>query len=339
MINLEPPTVGFRGKYRCVVRKAANGRVVRDTGEFENLILNAGLDWLGNRTYSGIPGASSGADYTFVGTGTAAPAVTDTAMAGTWVGTNSTQSASSNNSGSPDYYATWTGTRRFNAGVATGTWTEVGIGTRYVPSGQPAINRLFSRALIVDGSGNPISITVLADEYLDVTYILELHQEPGDFSGSFLISGTAYNYTGRRGYAGQLAIGSSWFASALTLNPTPNPGYPHSVTFTSTTSPSTSALGDISETLTKSSSVSPAGLVVTETAYTPGTYTLQASDTYGLAVGNAANGLIGFLRGLCGTAGSPNYMRSGWQILLDKPIPKTSSKILVLNWTASWGRL
>lgn len=335
MIDIAYPTVGFRGKYRCQVRKAVDDKLVRDTGEFNNIITNIGLDWLGSRLLTGLPGLRSLDSY-FVGTGTAVPAATDVAVTGTWVRTTSTQTITNSNSGAPDYYATWSSTKRFAAGVATGTWTEVGIGS-YESTGP--VNRVFSRALIVDGGGSPISITVLADEYLDVTYTLELHQQNTDFSGSFLLSGVTYNYTGRRGYAAQLAIGNSWTSVGMTLDPSPNPGYPFCVTFGPLSNPSVSALGPITDTITNSTSINTSGITFSEAAYINGSYTKTCTDTYPLSTGNYVRGIIGFLRGLAGIGGSSNYIRSGWQILLDKPIPKDATKILTLNWSASWARM
>lgn len=336
MIEIASPKVGFKGKYRLQVRKAATDQLVRDTGEFTNLILDQGLNWLGNRQ---MPGIASAVDISrfFVGTGTAAPAVTDTAMGGVWKVNNTDIGGENSNTGAPDYVAVCNSTKRFSAGNATGTWTEVGIGA-YVTS-PTVINRLFSRALIVDGSGNPIAITVLADEYLDVTYTLELYAAPGDFSGSFSLSGVSYSYTGRRAYAANWAIGSSWSSSSLTLDPgTSNLVPPHFLTYYPLNIPSTAALGLITAGLTNSSALSSPSITFSEAAYVADSYTHSCTVTYSLGDANHANGIIGFLRGLTGYDGSSNYMRSGWQILLDKPIPKTSAKILKLDWTASWGR-
>ena len=69
-------------------------------------------------------------------------------------------------------------TYTFAAGVATGTWSEIGVGP--AASGgaitlEPSPPYLLSHALIVDGGGSPTTISVLASEQLVVTYTLQLY--------------------------------------------------------------------------------------------------------------------------------------------------------------------
>lgn len=334
MITLTPPKIGLAGKFSLEVRKAATGQLVRRIEPFSNHILNQGLNWLGSRTVPGIAGFVAMSEF-FVGTNTTAPTDTDIEMGGTWKKNDSNITYNSNNSGAPNYVAHWTGTKRWSAGSATGTWTSVGVGA-YSATGP--VNRLFSRALIVDGGGSPVSITVLSDEYLDVTYTLELHAVSGDFSGSFNLSGVTYNYTGRRSYANHWSLGAQWYDTNLTLSTNGgNATFPHHAVYYTTGLPSAVALGPITDTLTNTTMLSMASVTYSNAPYVAGSYTTTCTDTYGLSVANHANGIIGFSRGLSG-GGSSTYPRSGWQILLDKVIPKTSSKILTLTWSASWGR-
>ena len=334
MITLTSPKVGLAGKFSLEVRKAATGQLVRRVEPFSNHILNQGLNWLGSRTVPGISGVVAMSDF-FIGTSTAAPTDTDIEMGGTWKQHDTDITSNSNNLGAPNYVAYWTGTKRWSAGQATGTWTSVGVGA-YSATGP--VNRLFSRALIVDGAGNPVSITVLSDEYLDVTYTLELHAVTGDFSGSFKISGVTYNYTGRRSYADLWTVGSSWFNFNLKLSvDSGSATVPHHAVYRPIGLPSAVALGSIDDTLTNASTFNIDSVTYSNATYVAGSYTTTCTETYGLSVANSANGIIGFSRGLAG-GGAGNYMRSGWQILLDKVIPKTASKILTLTWSASWGR-
>lgn len=88
-----------------------------------------------------------------------------------------------------------TRTFRFPVFTSDANLTEVGVG--------PNSNQLCSRALIVDGGGNPTTITVLNGEQIDVTYKLRVTYPTKDYgtsssncgAGSVTISGTSYNYT------------------------------------------------------------------------------------------------------------------------------------------------
>lgn len=154
----------------------------RPLGEFDNLITNTALDWIGKPPPfgSGVYYQSCLMGLCYLGTGVTAPAYTDTKM--TVFGTaNSTTGSNTYTStyvaGSPSiwqYVMTYT----FAAGVATGTWSEIGVGP--AASGgaitlEPSPPYLLSHALIVDGGGSPTTISVLASEQLVVTYTLQLY--------------------------------------------------------------------------------------------------------------------------------------------------------------------
>lgn len=143
--------------------------------EFDNLILNAGLDRIG-----------ANGDWLAavqVGSGTTAPAVTDTGLQLFIAGTTTLQADTVSAQPSPPYYTTRSVTRRFAAGAAAGNISEVGIGWAATGS------TLFSRALVVDGGGVPTTITVLSDEVLDVTYQLRNYPPAADVTGSTTITG------------------------------------------------------------------------------------------------------------------------------------------------------
>ena len=79
----------------------------------------------------------------------------------------------------------------FGAGDAEGNLSEVGIGI------QEATGGLFSRALILDGEGDPTTITVLDDEYLYVTYELRRYVSIVDVKGTVTLRGTVHDYVSR----------------------------------------------------------------------------------------------------------------------------------------------
>ncbi len=85
-----------------------------------------------------------------VGSGNAAPAETDTALQAR--ASTSNINVQSNNSNVSPRYGWRRRTFRFAAGAAAGNLSEVGVGW--------TTTAVFSRALILDGSGNPTTITV-----------------------------------------------------------------------------------------------------------------------------------------------------------------------------------
>lgn len=128
---------------------------------FKNLIVDNGLEMIGN---SGSNDILLGC---LVGTGNTAPANSDSNLKNYVTGTNNRTSSTFawvRNEGSGVRYVQRRMTWRFPQGAAAGNLAEVGIS-----SGVTNAN-LFSRALIVDGSGNPTTITVTAIDFLDVTY-------------------------------------------------------------------------------------------------------------------------------------------------------------------------
>lgn len=202
------PRPRLRGEY-TLERVKADGTVVQKIGPFPNLITNIGLDRIGTSLWQ---------THAFVGTGTSTPSVTDTKLSA-WKASHTTRTAwadSAIRGGAPDYWVQGVGTWRFGLGVAAGNLTEVSIGW-LEPLPAPATdadkNRAFSRALIVDGDGDPVAITVLEDEYLDVTYSLRHYPYIGDpVSQSVTLSGTTYTFTSQvcnvgANYAGEWRMG------------------------------------------------------------------------------------------------------------------------------------
>src|SRR5574337_29456 len=173
---------------------------------FDNLITNIGLEGIGAHTtgYNCL--------YCVVGTGNTTPTFADTNLAAYKAVSNTANpqslwTAVGQTTTSP-YYVILTNKQRFNAGTATGNLSEVGMTTQATSSTTAATDKLFSRALILDASGNPTTITILPDEILDVTYQIYLYLPNGgaDITGSFnqTIDGvvTPFSYTLRAANVG-----------------------------------------------------------------------------------------------------------------------------------------
>lgn len=312
-MNIESQT---RGEY-TIKKYSSTGEIIQTVGPFDNLITNSGLDAIGQ-------GGGRYSQYAMVGTGTVTPAVTDTELSAFKAATQLTQDTSSSNSGAPDYIGQYSRTFRFTPGQATGNLTEVGVG--YLESVPPDMYyyRTCSRALITDSSGNPVTITVLSDEYLDVTYTLYLYPPKTDYLSSVDISGVTYNYTVRcsqiqntsvytlasdgqhiLGIAGYTTAGTPLTLGALTANaPEGYTGY-----------------------MPMSSQIN------TPVAYILGSYKAVTNSVIGLNENPAAGHTI---RGL--TFNVTGILSVRYQMILNPGIPKTATKKLTLNMSHTWAR-
>ena len=264
---------------------------------FPNLILNGGLDRMG-----------ANADYLNwcqVGSGSTAPVATQTALVNQVAGTNTRQNNVNGAQASAPYYGWYRRTYRFAQGVAAGNLSEVGVGWATTGS-------LFSRALILDGGGNPTTITVLSDEVLDVTY--ELRRYPGtvDLTGTVVLDGVTHNWVSR---AADVTDQGSWAgASAMPLD---------------------SALaynGDIGAVTTSKPSGTFDTLSVTPLAYSSGSYARASTVSAGLNQANFSGGIRSIVNfGYYGGVGR-------YQIQFNPAIPKDNTKVLSLTIQHTWAR-
>lgn len=170
----QPLTIGLAGRYTLEAVKADGTR--RHLAEFDNLILTAGLNRIG-----------TGALFTYamVGTSSTAPNAGQVALGAQVANTNNlTVNAYTTEiaGGYGKVRSTW----RFAQGAAAGNLTEVGCGW--------STTACFSRALILDGGGSPTTVTVLADEFLDVTYEFRMYWPSADATGTITINAVNYDY-------------------------------------------------------------------------------------------------------------------------------------------------
>ena len=313
--------VQMKGRYKLqILREDGSCRFESDW--FDNLITNQGLDQIG---FNASPmNAPFGAGYLnsvcSLGTSTTTPQYTDTQL-GAYGCASSPQNSgvwgatTAYNAGTTPYWsAIWTYT--FSTGVATGTWSEIGVGNWYHSADtQP---ELFSHALIVSG-GSPTTITVLSSESLIVTYELDYYINTTTNSYSMVISTVTYSGSYLRANitaAPQLFLGCglSEFGNTSTyLN------YYNGTIGTITGQPS----GSGSSGPNNSTSGQP-------TPYTAGTYYNTFSNNVNIGQGNLSGGI---------TAIEIVHSSQGsWQFSVSPAIPKTSSYQLTINYSISWAR-
>ncbi|AXI01427.1 hypothetical protein [Aquirhabdus parva] len=284
----------------------------RFLAEFDNLILNQGLDKVADTAPSAPVIAC-----VQVGTGNTAPAVTQTALSAYLVGTSRNFSFSTN----PPSSAPWVGTVvyswQFDQGVAAGNLSEVGVGWT------SSTGNLFSRALILDGSNNPTSITVLANEFLTVTYTLTVTPPTADNVTVISVNGVnttcttrpsaVSTYTTGQGAWGVLYGGYSIFHDISSSRCIVGAG----------------TLGNYDSIPSSSTLVLNGGFTVG--SYTPGSFSRSITCNGTLTDNLPGNAPI--------TAALINVLGgTSWQTSFSPGLPKDNTKTLALTLTISWSR-
>jgi hypothetical protein len=268
------------------------------------MITDLGLDLMG--------GTTDWMRFCQVGTGSATPSAADTALSAYKAGTQDLQSFTESGSLVSPFFCARTQRFRFAAGQATGNLTEVGVSTRV------ATGNLSSRALILDNVGNPTSITVLADEVLDVTYQFRQYVPEVDSTGNITLDGVVYAYVARAANADSQSTTEGW--SIATGG---QAGTTVGASFRQTAH--SGAIGLLTD--------EPAGTTsegtATSLAYLPGSYQAEWSLAFGVNNGNFAGG-IGAIRSRCGIG--------TYQFGFTPNIAKDLNKTLSLTFRHSWSR-
>lgn len=311
--------IKLRGRFNLKVIKE-DGTVKQELDWFDNLITNQGLDQIGGYQ----PAYNAGGPYILiacsVGTGTTTPAFTDTQLSSFGVaapgvgGAVTSPTSRSYVAGPPAYWACVM-TYTFAAGVATGTWSEIGVGN-WTSAGdtQPW---LFSHALITSG-GSPTTITVLSSESLIVTYELDYYIDTTTNSYSFVMSTVTYSGSYLR----------SRITSAPILNETCASNHFGNVSIYMTVY--NGSIGVITGSPSGTSSGGPSGSSTSQSTYTNGTYFRQFQSQFATGQGNVAGGITAMeiATDNCGS----------WQFSVSPAIPKTSSYQMQINYNISWAR-
>lgn len=309
------------GEFRCRVLRP-DGRCRLDTGWFPNLITNLGLN---------NPGANSG-QYTSisVGTGNTAPDFTDTNLVAR-VATTSTDNGSgytSNNGtpGDPAWYTSYLLSLRFSQGAAEGNIAEIGVTT----SGSPW--NCYSRALILDSGGSPTTITVLDDEFLDVSYNHRWYVGSlDDVEDTITVTGSGDHDIVIR--PAELDGGGSnlWRPEFMWDAGSPSTTTTDAIAYNGALGSVTGSPAGTSSNATSSGNV----------AYVGDSFEKGFSNGWNLNAGNLAGGISAFgVR--CGSGrvspGSGGSAAAAFQFSVDPVINKTSSQLLTMNYIQSWAR-
>lgn len=283
------------------------GTRARPVPTFKNLITNGGLDRMGDN--------GDWLNACQVGTGTAAPAFTDSTLANFRAGTITKQSNTTAVQSAAPYYVRRTIVYRFAVGTASGNLSEVGI------AWTETTGNLFSRARIVDGAGNPTTITVAADEALDVTYEFRYYPKTADDTGTIVLGGITHAWTFRAATVTSADSFTGW-----SINPTGmSQGQGQTGGLQSRAWP-----GPIGPITGVPSGTALSSQPRTVSAYQPGSLTRQWTLNAGLSDANVPDGVGAF---------SFKIGIGHYQIGFSPKILKTDTKLLSITFAHSWGRL
>lgn len=268
-----------------------------------NLITENGLEQIGT---SGV------ITRVQVGSGQTTPNVNDTQLAAFIAETSTTNGSTiSNPSSSAPFYSFTRRTFRFGLGAAQGNLSEVGI------RGTSA--NLFSRSLIKDANGNPTTITVLSNEFLDVTYELRIYAPTVDVTSQFTIGSDVYDCIVRAAHCGNATFWSTslhtWGANAISDS---GSGAQGCMVYN----------GNIGS-ITQGPSGTSASCTNTQKTYSANSRYIEVDADLALTSGNLAGGISSFLF-------SSNI--GCYQAQFTPAIPKDNTRSLKLTVRFHWAR-
>lgn len=305
-------SLGIEGRYRLLI--GVPGEVPRVDMEFKNIILDVGLNAIGTNLSGGYLRSAS------LGTGTAAAAGTDTGLqipgVTSTIKGDSEPSSRGFVSGPPPYsWSRWA--LIFAQGVATGTWSEVGVGNA---------TTMWSRAIIVDGGGTPTPITVLAIEQLTVEYELRLYPSIVDVTGTVNDGATNHNFTLRPWL---LTTGNTyWYADYLVNGALMGGGYlGGSYKFNAYTG----TIGAYTGAPSGAASVGDSGQC-SVASYSSTTYKKTQTATAAIGAANVVGGIKSVVFASLANNGF------GYQAEFDPVISKDNTKTLAFTFSIVWAR-
>lgn len=299
-LTLKPTAAGY---FKLRTFRVVDGVEVttQETDWFHNIITDGGLEELGAVNSVNVLAQCQ------VGTGSTTPSAGDTALVSRVASVASSGSTNTAQASAP-YYGSKTTTYRFGAGAAAGNIAELGISSVADNS-----RSLFSRALVLDGLGDPTTITVLSDEFLDVTYELRLYPPLTDVTGTVTLDGNDYDYTAR---AAEVTSATRWGL---------NIGSMVGAVGGAALDTRTGSIGAI--TSSPSGATLSGSPTLTNLSYSATSLERNMEGEWGL---DDCNGTIGAIA-VRTTAGE-------YQIGFSPGIPKTSTQVLTFVFVVSWAR-
>lgn len=317
--------IGFAGEFKCVV-KDKNGNIKQVLDWQKNLVLNNLLDFFGTESYDNAMA------YCVIGSGNSTPIPTQTQLDGIITKNTSVTEISRTSDYNPERDGNFykcSVTKKFTfESIGAFNISELGLCRDYT---SPSNYKLATRALIKNIAGEPTTISLLADETLEVFYRLYQVWDIRDVSGVVEQTDgdgviTRYNYISRLAMAG--------------ISHTYNSAYFLGNTFSIAKSPYTVLSPRISS--------NDIGTIVSS----PSSYIHQASNNWSPIYDNYITGSykrsVKWELGLSEANDSIRSVTLGgsmgmWQFRYgkvsdDSPIVKNNTQKLTLVFEFSWGR-
>lgn len=319
--------IGVEGYFTITVRRADGS--IRKQLKFKNLITNSGMDRIAGAAGAGAAAGQDLWNTLALSTNSTAPSVTDSAMGGTSITTSTSSPVYPNGSvsdGASTYQIRMRAGFKFATGVATGTWSSVGL---------LFTSTLFCRTLI-RAAGVPTSLTITATESLDIQYELRILPTLTDVTGSVTINGTSYSFTGRVyaindafaavRYNKSIGEATYGYYGALLYGPSIALGATTAGGLSSETSPPHTG---VTQEFQAGGNRGPDSM--TFAAYTSGSYTRNITYVWA-STKTAAAGLVNGLWVRVGGVIPP------YQFVFSTAIPKGAAEQLSLTFTVTWTR-
>lgn len=290
------------------------GRVREIVPWTQNLITNIGLDALAQQ--------ADVMTWFHVGTDDSEPQVTDTWVGALVASTNTIIENVDGVSGTAPYYGYKRKKARFDYGVAAGNLNEGAVGW------SATTGTAFSHMLTRDVAGDPKTITVLSNEYLDYSYELRYIVPTSDVTGVTSISGVDYNFTVRALSATNTFYWSDDIGNLFQEKDqfeTYHRAYAGNIAAVTASQPSGDDGGSNSGTTN-----------VVVAAYLPGNYYRDFTVTAGPTQWNVAGGVI---RSLVMSCTGNRWQAEFAKVSDGTGISKSTSNSLVMSWRVNWARV
>lgn len=330
-MRIETPAITLKGLYRIHAVNAQTGEVEKNTGWFDNLITNEGLDQIGfacssHTTYQYNMFDTVGLGTIRVGAGTSLPSVDNWALENEVAASTNTFSSTFDWDFEGGYFIHRRAVE-FSAGTITVPISEVGSGK---------VNNIFSRALVEGGSFTVASNQVLRVEYelrinfpalTEQTFSLNLEHDAVSTPVTVKVlpmrmsanNGDKVYYTGNS--TSMFDVGHTYGQKPSFYQTAHSSYYTYRAVARNGSNTDASSVGSGSTSRPNSASL---------LGYSRGDYERALRCTWGTTSANWSEGIVGI--------SFKSYFMVSWQFEFVDPIPKASNNVFEIELVTKWGR-